>query len=339
MNFSSRIVCKIEKNTLSIVVDGSFKTIQRNCIDADKLIELCRKFNNTSNVEEREKIKEEIIPLANPAKRIELKSNNQFEFDGNQSMYLKGTSDPIPEFLASKLLDFIENKVSVEPLINFWKHLLLNPDPGVRMQLYGFLEHGGHPITDGGYFLAYKAVSIKKKYDTSTGEEVQSWSYDEETGEKIEQKITQELVFCPFHNGTHGMRIIFGEPVAMPREECDPNPDQTCSSGLHVGSMEYVGDFGHSDASAILEVLVSPRNVVAVPTDYNNTKMRCCEYYPVCISEGENDKIYLESDYAPFDEAALDAEINEFAKKKAEQIESLESELEEMKMISGSITV
>lgn len=339
MNFSSRIVCKIEKDTINVVIDGSFKSINRKDKDSDRIIELCRKFNNTSNIEEREKIKEDIIPLANPAKRIELESDNQFEFDGNRSMFLKGTNEPIPEFMAKKLLEFIDNGISTKALVNFWKHLLLNPNKAVRTQLYGFLEHNGHPITDGGYFLAYKAVNTQKKYDKETGDEVQSWSYDEETGERIEQVVNQQTVFKPFHSGDYGMKIIFGEPVVMPREECDCDPNRTCSSGLHVGSMEYVGDFGHSKAKAILEVLVSPRNVVAVPTDYNNTKMRCCEYYPVCISEGENDKIYLESDYNPFDKASLDAEIEQFAKDRAEQINSLEEELEEMKRVSGSITI
>ena len=28
----------------------------------------------------------------------------------------------------------------------------------------------------------------------------------------------------------------------MPREECDSDPDVTCSAGLHVGSMVYVHD-------------------------------------------------------------------------------------------------
>jgi hypothetical protein len=89
----------------------------------------------------------------------------------------------------------------------------------------------------------------------------------------------------------------------------------------------------------ILEVFVSPRNVVAVPTDYSNTKMRCCEYYPVAISNGENDSVYIESDYSAYDKKAIDEEIAEFAKKKAEAVEELEARLEAKKALSDSITV
>jgi hypothetical protein len=147
-------------------------------------------------------------------------------------MYLKGTDIPIPEFMAQKLLHFIENKITVEPLVNFWKHLILNPDAAVRQQLYGFLEHNGHPITDMGYFMAYKSINVADKYDTETGELIQTHSYDENTGERIAQKLTQKLTFRPMHSGDYGMVVKVGEPVTMPREKCDPDPNQTCSIKL-----------------------------------------------------------------------------------------------------------
>ena len=152
-------------------------------------------------------------------------------------MYLKGTSDPIPEFLAKKLLEYIDKGLNVEALVNFWKNTLLNPDKGVRQQLFGFLEHNGHPITDKGYFLAYKAVKVARKYDAETGEEVVSIRYDENTGERIEETLNQSMTFKPYHSGAHGMTVKVGEPITMPREECDSDPEVTCSAGLHVGSM------------------------------------------------------------------------------------------------------
>jgi hypothetical protein len=147
-------------------------------------------------------------------------------------MYLKGTTTPIPNILTKKLLDFISNGIPVEGLINFWKQLLLNPDEAVREQCYGFIQHRDIAITNYGYLVCYKAVDVKRKYNGETGEEVVNIRYDEETGERIKDTYTQDLIFKPFHSGNHGMRIKIGEPITMPREECDGDPTVTCSRGL-----------------------------------------------------------------------------------------------------------
>jgi hypothetical protein len=60
----------------------------------------------------------------------------------------------------------------------------------------------------------------------------------------------------------------------MPREEVDEDPNRTCSTGLHVACFDYAKDFGER----LIEVKVNPRDVVAVPVDYNGTKLRCCQF-------------------------------------------------------------
>ena len=133
------------------------------------------------------------------------------------------------------------------------------------------------------------------------------------------------------------MVIKVGQPITMPREDCDSNPNQTCSSGLHVGSMEYVHDFGYDDG-VILEVLVSPRNVVAVPSDYNNTKMRCCEYFPIAISNGENENVYLESDYSEFNAQSMKNDLKAYEEAKRKQINDLEAELAQNDRLAAEIS-
>lgn len=330
------LVAKVTPTDVTVIIDGKHKRIRKDSPDAELVIALVKQYNSCNILEERQDIITKIEELCNPAKKIEFNSDGRFEFDGNSAMYLKGTSDPIPEFLAKKLLEYIEKGLNVEALVNFWKNTLLNPDKGVRQQLFSFLEHNGHPITDKGYFLAYKAVGIKRKYDAETGEEIINVRYDEDTGERIEEKLSQSMTFKPIHNGPYGSTIKVGEPITMPREECDSDPEVTCSAGLHVGSMEYVHDFGHSD-KVILEVLVSPRNVVAVPNDYNNTKMRTCEYYPIAITNGENENIYLESDYAAFDHACMEDDIVNYEESKRDVIKQIEDELAERRAVADSI--
>ena len=330
------LVAKITPTDVTVIINGNHKRVRKDSPDSSEVIELV-KLHNASNVaQEREDIVAKIEELCNPAKKIEFKSDGRFEFDGHSAMFLKGTSDPVPEFLAKRLLDYISKELDVEPLVNFWKNVLLNPDKAVRQQLFGFLEHNGHPITDKGYFLAYKAVKVARKYDKETGEEIISVSYDENTGERVEEVLNQSMVFKPYHSGSHGMVVKVGEPISMPREECDSDPYVTCSAGLHVGSMEYVHNFGYSNG-VILEVLVSPRNVVAVPTDYNNTKMRCCEYYPIAITNGNNENIYLESDYQAIDHNNLEADLEDYEISKLEAIKKIEEELAERRAIAEDI--
>ena len=330
------LVAKITPTDVTVIINGSHKRIRKDSPDSSLVIDLVKVYNSCSEAQEREDIVAKIEDFCNPAKKIELKSDGRFEFDGTSSMFLKGTSDPIPEFLAKRLLDYIGKELDVEPLVNFWKNVLLNPDKAVRQQLFGFLEHNGHPITDKGYFLAYKAVQVARKYDVETGEEIISVTYDGDTGERVEEVLSQSMTFKPYHSGSHGMVVKVGEPITMPREDCDSDPYVTCSAGLHVGSMEYVHDFGYS-RGVILEVLVSPRNVFAVPEDYNNTKMRCCEYYPIAITNGNNENIYLESDYQAIDHNNLEADLEDYESSKLEAIKEIEAELAERRAIAADI--
>jgi hypothetical protein len=332
-----QIVVKESAKDFTFVVGEHFKTImQADAVAVSTVKALIEEYNNSRDKERRAAIEEEILTITAPGRKIENKSDGRFEMDLVGNMYLKGTKTPISEFLAQKLLEYIDAGISVEGLVKFWQRLLLNPDPAVQSQLYSFLEHNGHPITPGGYFLAYKSVNVKKRYDKDTGEEIRDVQYDEDTGEEIEKTLTQDMVFAPIHKGPHGMKIKVGEPVTMPREECDSDPNVTCSAGLHVGNMDYVGTFGGS-CSVVLEVLISPTDVVAVPTDYNNTKMRTCKYFPIAISNGENENIFLESDYDEHQKGYLEEEVSKRKEASQEAIAIIEEAIQERGDILDSL--
>ncbi len=80
-----------------------------------------------------------------------------------------------------------------------------------------------------------------------------------------------------------------GSFVMMNRADVDSNPNQTCSTGLHVASYDYArsvyGAFGVENSDILIEVKVNPRDVVAIPTDYNTQKMRVCQYEVVAINK------------------------------------------------------
>jgi bifunctional DNA-binding transcriptional regulator/antitoxin component of YhaV-PrlF toxin-antitoxin module len=127
-------------------------------------------------------------------------------------------------------------------------NLRQNPSEESRKDLYTFLEKNHVPITEDGYFVAYKGVN-NDFTDNRTG------SYDNS----------------------------IGKTVKMPRDQVNPDRNQTCSTGLHVAAYEYAKGF----AALLIEVKVNPRDVVSVPTDYNAQKMRVCEYTVVAECENE----------------------------------------------------
>jgi hypothetical protein len=145
----------------------------------------------------------------------------------------------LPPQLNKRILAFKEEGLPFEPLINFWNNLKKNPSFNSRQMLFAFLEHNGHPLTPEGYFIAYRGIA-----------------------EDFKDKHTGTMDNSP------------GKVLEMPRDLVDDNPNNTCSHGLHVACFDYAKGFGPK----LVEVKVNPADVVAVPTDYNGTKMRVCRF-------------------------------------------------------------
>lgn len=118
---------------------------------------------------------------------------------------------------------------------------------------------------------------------------------------------TTEIKYTDKHTSTMDIRL--GVPVKFERKDCDSDPATECSYGLHVGSTKYVEKFA-SNNDPILVCLVNPMNVIAVP-NYDNTKMRVCEYFPIALANFVNRKIeivedkYFECDYKSHEESVL----------------------------------
>ena len=121
----------------------------------------------------------------------------------------------------------------------FFKNVAENPNKGSQADLANFLLRNALPITDRGTFLAYRYVNAE---------------------------------FYDCHTGT--MDNMIGNSVEMAREACDSDREVTCSRGLHVCHYSYLANNGTTH----LVVEINPRDVVAVPTDYNGAKMRVCRF-------------------------------------------------------------
>jgi hypothetical protein len=135
-------------------------------------------------------------------------------------------------------------------MVQFMENLMQNPSKRAVTELYGFLEKNSLPITPDGHFLAYKRVRFDYK---------------------------------DCHTGT--MDNSVGKVVEMERNNVDDDKDRTCSTGLHFCSQSYLGHFG---GERIVIVKINPRDVVSIPSDYNDSKGRACQYE--VVDEIDKDK-------------------------------------------------
>jgi hypothetical protein len=118
-----------------------------------------------------------------------------------------------------------------------------NPSKRAVDELYDFLEAGELPITEDGHFLAFKNV---------------------------------RETYMDIHSGT--FRNMVGDICEMKRNQVDEDKDRTCSYGLHFCSIAYLPNFLDSNGGKTMIVKINPKDVVAIPSDYNNTKGRTCRY-------------------------------------------------------------
>lgn len=194
---------------------------------------------------------DKICEIADIANYLASKSFGRVIVDDRDQLRLDGRV--INYGLAGKLQYFIAEGYDVAPLVAFIERVDMNPNKGIAEDLYAFLTKGNLPITPEGYFHAWKNVRDD---------------------------------FMDHHSGTVSYKP--GETPSMPREQCDENRYQTCSRGLHACSYSYLPTF-HGGRGKTVLVLIDPQDVTAIPTDYNQAKLRCCKM--VVIDQVEYEKV------------------------------------------------
>lgn len=178
--------------------------------------------------------------------------------------------------LAVRMITMLQEGFPIEPMVLFMENLMSNPSKRSVQELYGFLEKSNLPITPDGCFLAYKKVRGN---------------------------------YFDVHSGT--MDNSVGKVVEMERNEVDDNKDQTCSTGLHFCSMSYLSCFG---GERTVIVKINPRDVVSIPSDYNDAKGRACRYEVIGELNVNPEDAFTDSVQGMSNDRA-DAEISEQARR------------------------
>jgi hypothetical protein len=196
----------------------------------------------------------DLIPeLVSASKRVEKFSQGTFVVKDGEILVNGAVVSP---YLGSKIVKFSNDGLPYQPLVKFAANLQSNPSYRAVNELYQFLEKNDHPLTSEGNFIAYKRVRKD---------------------------------FKDIHSGTFDNSV--GTEPSMPRNQVNEDCTQTCSDGLHVANWNYAHTrFASSDPATdvMLEVEVNPADVVSIPVDYNQSKMRVCRYKVLGVVDKEH---------------------------------------------------
>lgn len=174
-------------------------------------------------------------------------------FDGDP---LRGEiSDIIKRmFEEGKALDF-------KPLVNFLEKAKTNPSLKSIDDLYRWIRNGDLVIDPDGDIVAYKAVKVN--------------------ADGVNVSIHEGNAFVNGEDFHGHIPNVPGSIISMARSQVNDNEFETCSYGLHAGTYAYATEFAtwqRHDTTRLILVKINPRDVVSVPNDHNDAKMRVSRY-------------------------------------------------------------
>jgi len=196
---------------------------------------------------------DDILRLFSPRARV----NDYFSKVGLYGCHFDGSvvhvnGKTVPDDLSQMIVDHVDAGTDPTSLVLFFNKLMNNPSFQSRKELVSFIKRHGLTITSNGNFIAYKGLN-------SNGKSVHRGTATV-NGKVVHGHIPNEL----------------GSVITMPRGEVDDNRQVGCSQGLHAGTWNYASGFGHYGNTCTVEI--DPADVISVPLDSNEQKLRVCKY-------------------------------------------------------------
>lgn len=232
-------------NAIILIIDGKQIRIEKTDRAYAKIIQVFK-----LPVEDQE---DAVLDILSPKPiKVEKAIENHDGFDiVDEDIYYNG--EKLPGAFAKKVLSIIKDELPLDHFVKFWEKLSQNPNASSVRELVDFLEYKELPITEDGHFLAYKGVGTDYySIHGNTSTQVLQGSVDS-TGH--------------IYNG-------IGEVIEVLRRHVDDNRSEGCSTGLHVGSLDYARGWGPH----LIVVKVDPADVVSVPSDCSFQKCRVSKY-------------------------------------------------------------
>lgn len=258
----------LASDSITVFFKGKSYTVHRSAETFDMVLNAIQQ-NSSEALEEALDVRSKVYKqLENVSVKVTISDNEIYYGDR-----------PITGLIASRIFEMLRLSLDVQPMVRFIENLMQNPSFRAVNELFGFLDACSLPITEDGYFLAYKRVSA-------------------------------DYMDC----FTNTIDNSIGQKPSMERSMVDEDSNRTCSKGLHVCSYDYLQ---HYQGDRIVVCKIHPKDVVAIPVDYYNSKMRVCEYEVVdeipVSSYAPTRKIadYYTDEYSSIDDVEDDDEDDE----------------------------
>lgn len=260
-----------------------------------------------------------LLALVNPAQSVSeelLRLTERVSYK-NGILYFDG--DVLDNALAKHIISIIQTGADQKDYLSFalfLENLAQNPSKKSRKHLYAFIETHGMTISEDGMLIAYKGTkkdgsSINTGYGIVDGVE---YGKIDGNGRLLESAALPNQV---------------GSVVEIPRSLVNDDRSVGCSTGLHAGSYEYARGFAQG---LLLTVKVNPRDVVSVPEDCANAKIRTARYTVLEVNEGGKiDTLTYDTSTDPDDDESDDDEEEDdfYESEEEDEYEDDEEEPEE----------
>jgi hypothetical protein len=251
-----KIVGSGQGRSLALVVDGRLETIGAAHLNFDQITDYLRDGGSDPA---------HVRSLLNVPHHVAAQFralSERVAFDGHRIVF---DGDPIDTALSRHLVRLLRQGADVRPVVAFLEKLATNPSHLSKIHLWTWLTDRDFTITAAGDVIGYKGVR------------------NTEDNSSIHAGTTPVRVNGVTHVGT--IPNPLGAVVAIPRSVVDPSRDHGCSVGLHVGTFDYARQWAGGYGGRVLTVAVNPRDVVAVPRDCENAKMRVCQYTVLDVTD------------------------------------------------------
>jgi len=178
--------------------------------------------------------------ISTPAKAITEYSSGKIVIKNGVATY---AGNEIKNDMVTRVVELMNRgEERYKNIVEFMAKVLRNGSKTAVEGLFKFIEHNDIEINENGNFIAWKVVRSD---------------------------------FKDKHSGRFDNSV--GSTPTVPRSSVVEDPKVSCASGLHVCAKHYIKSF-YSRGDKIVKVEVDPGDVVSVPYDYSNSKMRLCEY-------------------------------------------------------------
>lgn len=256
--------------------DGDSETISETHVSFKKVVNLLIN-ENPSDDEIRE-----LTRVRETLKRKLTALSERVSVDGT-TVYFDG--DPINGTLADVIKRMFEEGKTLDfkPLVNFLEKASTNPSLKSIEDLYRWVSKGDLVIDPDGDIVAYKAVRV------------------DENG--VSTSIHQGPAFVNGEEFNGHVPNNPGTVISMARSLVVDDPHVGCSVGLHAGTYDYARTFQKWNSryhTRLILVKINPRDVVSVPHDEEDRKMRVARYTVLSeIEERLADPIFIPEETFP----------------------------------------